>query len=127
MMDKSIKIQRTQSVLRELIPEALSTLSDEMLRGLCVTEVECSRGKYDATVYLDKMAYDAKEKAYILSRLEKVKKHIQNHCMQTEGWFRCPNFKFEFDESLEKHNKIDHLFAQIEEELKKGNNHNDKS
>ena len=126
-MDKSIKIQRTQSVLRELIPEALSTLSDEMLRGLCVTEVECSRGKYDATVYLDKMAYDAKEKAYILSRLEKVKKHIQNHCMQTEGWFRCPNFKFEFDESLEKHNKIDHLFAHIEEELKKGNDHNDKS
>ena len=96
-MDKSIKIQRTQSVLRELIPEALSTLSDEMLRGLCVTEVECSRGKYDATVYLDKMAYDAKEKSYILSRLEKVKKHIQNHCMQTEGWFRCPNFKFEFE------------------------------
>ena len=126
-MDKSIKIQRTQSVLRELIPEALSTLSDEMFRGLCVTEVECSRGKYDATVYLDKMAYDAKEKVYILSRLEKVKKHIQNHCMQTEGWFRCPNFKFEFDESLEKHNKIDHLFAQIEEELKKGNDTHDKS
>ena len=126
-MDKSIKIQRTQSVLRELIPEALSTLSDEMLRGLCVTEVECSRGKYDATVYLDKMAYDAKEKSYILSRLQKVKKHIQNHCMQTEGWFRCPNFKFEFDESLEKHNTIDHLFAQIEEELKKGNDTHDKS
>ena len=120
MMDKSIKIQRTQSVLRELIPEALSTLSDELLRGLCVTEVECSRGKYDATVYLDKMMFDEKEKSYILSHLEKVKKHIQNHCMQTEGWFRCPNFTFQFDESLEKHNKIDHLFAKIEEELKKG-------
>ena len=75
-MDKSIKIQRTQSVLRELIPEALSTLGDEMLKGLCVTHVECSRGKYDATVYLDKMMYDAKEKAYILSRLDKVKRHI---------------------------------------------------
>lgn len=124
-MDKSIKIQRTQSVLRELIPEALSTLGDEMLRGLCVTEVVCSRGKYDAIVYLDKMMFDEKERAYILSRLEKVKRHIQNHCMQTEGWFRCPNFTFEFDESLEKHNKIDQLFAQIEEELKKGKKSDD--
>lgn len=121
-MDKSIKIQRTQSVLRELIPEALSTLSDEMLKGLCVTEVECSRGKYDAIVYLDKMMYDEKEKGYILSHLEKVKRHIQNHCMQTEGWFRCPNFTFKFDDSLEKQNKIDHLFAKIEKELKKGDN-----
>ncbi len=120
MIDKSIKIQRTQSVLRELIPEALSTLSDELLRGLCVTEVVCSRGKYDATVYLDKMMFDEKEKGYILSRLDKVKKHIQNHCMQTEGWFRCPNFTFEFDESLERQNKIDTLFAKVEEELKKG-------
>lgn len=66
-MDKSIKIQRTESVLRELIPEALSTLEDEMLRGVCVVDVECSRGKYDAIVYLDGNVYDAKEKSYILS------------------------------------------------------------
>ena len=32
---------RTQSVLKQLIPEALASLEDELLRGLCVTDVEC--------------------------------------------------------------------------------------
>ena len=120
MMDKSIKIQRTQSVLKELIPEALSTLEDEMLRGVCVIDVECSRGKYDAIVYLDGSVYDEAEKRYILSHLDRVQRHIQTHCMQVEGWFRCPHFRFRFDDSLERQNKMDALFAKVEEELKKG-------
>ena len=125
MMDKSIKIQRTQSVLKELIREALSTLDDEMLHGICVVEVECSRGKYDATVYLDGSAYDDKERSYILSRLERVKRHIQTHCMQTEGWIRCPSFRFRFDDSLERQNMMDALFAKVEEELRKGKKSDD--
>lgn len=124
-MDKSIKIQRTQSVLRELIPEALCTLEDPMLRGVCVVDVECSRGKYDAIVYLDGNPYDEQEKRYILSHLDKVKRHLQNHCMQVEGWFRCPDFRFRFDDSLERQNKIDALFAKVEEELKRGKQSND--
>lgn len=124
-MDKSIKIQRTESVLKELIPEALSTLQDEILRGVCVVDVECSRGKYDAIVYLDGSVYDEKERSYIVSHLERVKRHIQNHCMQTEGWFRCPSFRFKFDDSLEHHRKMDALFATVEEELKKGKKEND--
>jgi len=125
MIDKSIKIQRTQSVLRELIPEALSTLEDEMLRGVCVIDVECSRGKYDAIVYLDGSVYDEKEKNYIISHLDRVQRHIQTHCMQAEGWFRCPHFKFRFDDSLERQNKMDALFAKVEEELKKGRKSDD--
>lgn len=72
-MDKSIKLQRTQSVLKQLVPEALATLNDEMLRDLCVIDVECTRGKYDATVYLDKMMFDEVEQNYILGHLKKSK------------------------------------------------------
>ena len=36
---------RTQSVLKQLIPEALASLEDELLRGLCITDVECQRGR----------------------------------------------------------------------------------
>jgi len=118
--EKSIKLQRTESVLRELIPEALSTLNDDMLNGLCVIDVECTRGKYDATVYLDKMMFDAAEQKYIIKHLKKVNSHIKNHCMQTEGWFRCPDFKFIFDDKLEKQNQMDDLFAQVARELEKG-------
>ncbi len=52
-MPKSIKLQRVESVLRELVPEAISTLSNEAINNIPVIDVECSRGKYDANVYLD--------------------------------------------------------------------------
>ena len=47
MNPSEIKRLRTQSVLKELLPEALSTLEDELLRGLCVTDVECKKGRYN--------------------------------------------------------------------------------
>jgi len=122
--EKSIKLQRTESVLRELIPEALSTLNDDMLNGLCVIDVECTRGKYDATVYLDKMMFDKDEKKYIINHLKKVNSVIKTYCMQSEGWFRCPNFRFKFDDKLEKQNQMDALFEQVSNELKKSNNDN---
>ncbi len=120
MSEKSIKLQRTESVLRELIPEALSTLNDDMLNGLCVIDVDCTRGKYDATVYLDKMMFDEDEQKYIINHLKKVNSHIKTHCMQSEGWFRCPNFRFRFDDKLEKQNEMDALFDQVARELEKG-------
>ena len=120
MTDAQIKLQRTESVLKELIPEALSSLNDEMLRGLCVTDVKCRKGRYDAYVYLDKMMFDESEQRYILSHLRRVHKYIQNHCSAAEGWYRCPNFHFEFDDQLEKQNQMEDLFAKVEKELKEG-------
>ena len=117
---KSIKLQKTESILKELIPAALSTLNDEMLQGLCVVDVECTRGKYDATVYLDEMMLDDDEKKYVINHLNRVNSHIQNYCMQSEGWFRCPKFRFKFDNKLEKQNQMDALFEQVSKELHEG-------
>jgi len=117
--EKSIKLQRTESILKELIPAALTTLNDEMLQGLCVIDVECTRGKYDATVYLDEMMFDEEEKKYVINHLMKVNSHIQTYCMQSEGWFRCPKFKFKFDSKLKKQNHMDALFDQVAKELHK--------
>ncbi len=49
---KSINLQRTESLLMELVPEALSTLSDSRINSLAVTGVDCKNGKYDAKVIL---------------------------------------------------------------------------
>jgi len=117
-----VKIHRTQSVLKELIPEALASLDDTMLQSLCVVDVECKRGKYDADVYLDKMYFDADEQAQILKRLRKVSRHLEFHCATAEGWYRCPHFHFKFDEQLEKQNHMEALFAKVEQELKKSSN-----
>ncbi len=120
MKEKSIKIKRVESILKELIPEALSTLNDEMLKGLAVTDVDCSRGKYDAVVYIDKTFLDEEEQKYIQTHLKKVHRYIEDYCMQAEGWYRCPSMHFKFDDSLEKKNKMDELFSKIEKELKDG-------
>ena len=49
---KSINLQRTESLLMELIPQALSQLSNSKINSLPITGVNCKNGKYDAIVYL---------------------------------------------------------------------------
>jgi len=119
---KSIKLQRTESILREILSEAIATLSDMVLKGLVITEVDCKRGKYDADVYLDQGFFDNEEKQYVLKHLKKVRGYLENYTLQNEGWYRCPKFHFKFDEKLQKKQKIDTLFSKIEKELKTGNN-----
>ena len=120
MNENEIKLKRTESILRELIPESLSSLNDEALVNLSVVEVICSRGKYDADVYLDQTALDDNEKRYILKHIRKVSPYIENYCKNVEGWFKCPKLHFKFDDGLQKQTRMEELFAQIEKELKNG-------
>ena len=118
-MDKSIKLLRTESILRELLPEAIATLNDEKINSVTVVDVKCSRGKYDAVVFLDPAFYDESEMRYIVSHLKKAGAYLQNYCKQAEGWYRSPKFTFEFDKTLSTQNKMDELFERIEKELHK--------
>lgn len=43
MNPAEIKKLRTESILKELIPEALASLDDENLKNLCVVDVECKK------------------------------------------------------------------------------------
>ena len=125
MTQEEIKRHRVESVLREIIPEALATLDDERINGLAVNDVVCSKGRSDAKVYLDKSFLTPKEQGEALKQLRTVSGYIQNHCKQSEGWFKAPRFVFEFDDQLEKVSRIEELFKQIstskegEEEVKK--------
>lgn len=119
MIKKSVKLLKTESLLVELISEAFGTLGDPDIRGLCVTEVDCARGKYDAKVYLDPMMFDEREQILILRKLKKVKGVIQEYCLTSEGWYRSPKLSFYFDDMLERQNKINKLFEQMREELGK--------
>ena len=113
MTHEEIKRHRVESVLREIIPEAFSSLDDERINGLAVTDVVCSKGRSDAKVYLDKSFLSDKEQGEALRQLRTVAGYIQNHCKQSEGWFKAPRFTFEFDEQLEKVSRIEELFKQI--------------
>jgi len=113
MTHEEIKRHRTESVLKEIIPEALGSLNDDRINGLSVTEVVCSKGRSDAKVYLDKSFLTPKEQGEALKQLRIVSGYISNHCKQTEGWFNAPRFVFEFDEQPEHQNKMEDLFKKI--------------
>lgn len=113
---KSINLQRTESLLMELVPEALSTLLDSRINSLPITEVNCKNGKYDATVYFDGSDYDKNEINQIVSLLKKAQGRIKSHILASTGWYKCPDFKFVNDTSLEKSKNIEALFAQIKKE-----------
>ena len=113
MHDKSINLQRTQSLLMELIPEALSELSDTRISGLTITEVDCKNGKYDARVYFDGSDFDKQELKEINQALRKASSRIKSYCLSSTGWYKCPDFTFIKDDMLEKRNRMEDLFAQI--------------
>jgi ribosome-binding factor A len=114
MTHEEIKRHRVESVLKEIIPEALGSLDDERINGLSVTDVVCSKGRSDAKVYMDTSFLTEKEQGEALKQLRTVAGYIQNHCKQSEGWFKAPRFTFEFDHQLEKVSRIEDLFKQIE-------------
>jgi len=116
---KSVKLKRTESVLKEILSEAIATLSDGLLKSVVITEVDCKRGKYDADVYIDQTFMDDEEKIYIKKHLKKVRGYLENYTLQNEGWFRCPKFHFKFDDRMQKKEKYDMLFSKIEKEIGK--------
>ena len=113
MTQEEIKRHRVESVLKEIIPEALATLDDTRINSLLVTDVVCSKGRSDAKVYLDKSFLSPQEQGEALRQLRTVAGYIQNHCKQSEGWFKAPRFTFEFDDQLEKVSRMEELFKQI--------------
>jgi len=121
MTQEEIKRHRTESVLKEIIPEALATLDDERINALLVTDVICSKGRSDAKVFLDKSFLTPTEQREALRQLRSVSGYIQNHCKQSEGWFRAPRLSFEFDEQPEKQSRIEALFSQITKKKEENN------
>ena len=113
MREEEIKRKRTESRLVELLPEAFSGMNDNRINALSVTAVVCSRGRYDARVYLDKSYLSEKEQGEALKQLRAVSGYLSTYVRESEGWFKSPKFTFEFDTQLEQIANIEALFKQI--------------
>ena len=113
MTEAQIKLKRTESVLCELIPQALAAMNDKRLHNLTIIEVKCSRGKSDAKVYIDPAEYTEQEKRDYLKLLRKARPIVETYCLKDQGWYRCPLFAFEFDEHLKQSQNIEELFKKI--------------
>ena len=113
---QDIKLARTQSLLKEILPSALANLNDTRLNSLNVIEVKCSRGKYFAEVFLNAPFATQQEKAEILTQLKKARGIIKEYCLEETGWFRGPDFEFSFDTTLEQENRLDKIFDTLQKE-----------
>ena len=113
MSEKSIKVQRKESILVELLNEALSTLNDSRLNSLQVLDVVCSKGANDAKVYLEKSILTTKEQKEVLKLIKKANGLISRYCLESTGWYKVPKFTYTFDELFERENKIEKLFEKI--------------
>ena len=118
MNNKSINLQRTQSLLEELIPEALSSLNNSKLHGITITEVDCKNGKYDARVYYDGSDHDKIEAKEVRMALRKANGAIKSYILGATSWYKCPNFTFLVDDMMEKRANMENLFAQISKSSK---------
>lgn len=116
MTEAQIKVKRTESILLELIPEALGSLNDKRLHSLDIIDIKCSRGRSDAKVYIDPASYTEEEKRDFINLLKKARPIIESFCLKDQGWFRSPKFTFEFDEQLKKAQSIEELFKKIAKE-----------
>ncbi len=112
-MDKSIKVKRKESLLKEIIPEVLSQMGDGRIRGLAVIDVVCSRDGSDAKVYLDKSYLNDKEQRESLKKLKQASGYIKSNVLKSTGWFKAPNLTFTFDALLENENRMEDLFEKI--------------
>jgi ribosome-binding factor A len=118
MTEAQIKLKRTEALLAELIPEALTQLNDARLHELSVIEVKCSRGRSDAKVYIDPSNFTEEERRTYMKQLRKARPIIEDFCLKDQGWYRCPKLAFEFDEQLKKSQTLEELFKKISKEPK---------
>ena len=119
MLYKSIKLKKTDSILKDLISEALMSLDEGILAGICVSNVDCSKGKYDAKVYMEDVSFTKNQKVDILNCLNKSKTYIRSYCFQRSKWYRFPSLSFEFDNSLRRRNDINSMLSKLQMELSK--------
>ena len=116
MTEAQIKLKRTESILGELIPQALGSMNDKRLHDLEILEVVCSRGKSDAKVYINPHEFSEQEKRDYLKLLRNARPIVETYCLKDQGWYRCPKFTFEFDEQVAKSKNIEELFKKIAKE-----------
>ncbi|EQB35570.1 ribosome-binding factor A [Sulfurimonas hongkongensis] len=116
MNEAEIKLKRMESILVELIPEALGHLNDKRLHDLEILEVKCSRGRSDAKVYINPSNFKESEKIAYLKQLNKARPIVEDFCLKDQGWYRCPKLTFEFDTQFEKSQNLEELFKKIEKE-----------
>lgn len=109
----SVHLERTQSLLKELLIEALSSLEDSRISSVSITDVICSRGKYNAQVFIHT---DSEDRTMVLKALRKASGILREYVLSNSGWYKCPKLEFVVDESMARVQSLERIFQSIAQE-----------
>jgi len=112
-----IKHRRFESILKDLIGEAIATMNDSRLNSLSIVDVVCSRGKQNVTIYLFDDGQE--DKTEIIRQLRKSVGYINKYCLASESWYKMPKLDFKFDNNQDIH--IEALFDKIKRKSEQPN------
>ncbi|TLD97452.1 30S ribosome-binding factor RbfA [Helicobacter jaachi] len=113
----NIKQQRLESLLQEVLSQALAELADSHINHLTITGVKAS-SKQSAEVFIEGTDIPPQERKIILERLKKAQNILKDYVLSATEWFRAPELSFSFDDSLQNANRLEHIFAQLANEQK---------
>lgn len=103
--------------MQELLIECFSNLGDIRLNNLEIIKVECSKGKYNAKVFIESSSIDESEKKEILKAFKKAQGFINHFLKHNSGWYRTPKLQLVFDTTLILQNKLDDIFKKIQKDI----------
>lgn len=110
---QSIKVLKTQSLLQEVLSTALSELNNPLINSLCISKVECKKGKQHAKVFIESSGIEESQRQEILRALHKARGILAQYTLSATSWFKCPEFSFAFDDSLRQAQSLEAIFAKI--------------
>ena len=110
---QSVKMLKTQSLLQEVLSTALSELNNPLINNLCVSRVECKKGKQHAKVFIESSGIEKDKREEILRALNKAKGILAQYTLSATSWFKCPEFSFVLDDSLSEAQSLEAIFAKI--------------
>jgi ribosome-binding factor A len=123
-MSTSRRIQRVNSLLKEVLSEVLARdLENQNLpQFLTVIEVDTSKDLHYAKVYISMISPDRKSKEAAIERLQTLAGYIAILASKKVSLRYFPALTFKIDESADKYMQIDDLLrkaGQIESETTK--------
>jgi len=119
---KPHQLQRANSFVREELALLLSsTLDDPRISSLIVTDVDLSKDRRVARVYVScyEESGDLEEG---IRGLESAKDYIRRELGQILGWRFAPELVFRADRSLQRGARLDKVFKELEREQAQASN-----
>lgn len=109
----SVKVERMEQIIQKEVAIILrNEIKDPRIAWVIITDVECTNDLSYAKIYVSFIKNDYTNEA-IFESLEKAKGFIRSKLSGHLKTRKVPQLIFEYDDSLDKGNRIDELLKNV--------------